>query len=59
MAREHHATSSVEDAIVRGSGYILEELEKGGINIFGGRRLLLAKLVETDKEFVINSLSVL
>ena len=58
MAGKHHAASSVEDAIVRVSGYIIEELEKGGIGIFGSRSLLLAELIDTDKEFVIDNLSV-
>ena len=49
----------VEDSIVRISGYIIKELEKGSIGIFGGRILLLDKLVETDKEFVINNSSVI
>ena len=51
----HHATSSIDDSIIRLSGYIIEELEKGIIVIFGGRSLLLSELVETNKEFVINS----
>ena len=55
VASEHHATSLVEDDIVRISGYIAKELEKGSIGIFGGRSLLLANIVETNKEFVINS----
>ena len=54
MAREHHVTILVEDAIIRLSGYIIEELEKDSIGIFGGKRLLLADLVNTDKDFVIN-----
>ena len=58
MDGEHYATSSVEDAIVRVSGYIIEELEKSSIGIFGGRSLFLAELIETYKEFVINILSV-
>ena len=49
MDAEHHATILVEDAIVRVSGYIIEELEKGSICIFGGRSLLLEDLVETDQ----------
>ena len=59
MASEHHATSSVEDGIVRISGYIIKELEKGIVGVFGGRILLLADLVDTNKEFVINILSVI
>ena len=59
VASEHHATSLVEDDIVRISGYIAKELEKGSIGIFGGRSLLLANIVETNKEFVINSSSVI
>ena len=55
MASEHHATSSVEDTIVRISGYIIKELEKGSVCVFSGRSLLLADLVKTDKEFFINS----
>ena len=35
------------------------ELEKGSIGIFGGRILLLAKLVDTNKEFLIKSLSLI
>ena len=58
MAGYHHATSLLEDAIVRVSVYIIEESEKGSIGIFGVRSLLLAELVETNKEFVINSSSV-
>ena len=58
MAREHHVTILVEDAIIRLSGYIIEELEKDRIGIFGGKRLLLADLVNTDKDFVINRSSV-
>ena len=54
MTGEHHATCSVEDAIVRVSGYIIEESEKGSIGIFGGRSLLLAELVKTNKESVID-----
>ena len=54
VASEHHATSLVEDAIVRTRGYIINESEKGSIGIFGGRSLFLNKLVETDKEFVNN-----
>ena len=55
MAGKYHATISIEDAIVRVSGYIIEELENGSIGIFGGISLLLAKLVEINKEFVIKS----
>ena len=55
MAGENHVTSLVEDAIVRVSGYIIEELEEGSIGIFGGRCLLLAEIVDTNKESVINS----
>ena len=40
------------------SVYMIDELEKGSIGIFGGRSLFLYELVETDKEFVINSSSV-
>ena len=58
VAGEHHSTSSVEDAIVRVSGYIIEELEKGSIGIFCGRSLLLAELVDTNNAFFINSWSV-
>ena len=58
MAGKHHATISIEDAIVRVSGYIIEELENGRIGIFSGISLLLDKLVEINKEFVINRLSV-
>ena len=41
----------VEDAIVRISGYIVKELEKGSIGVFDGRSMLLAEIVKTDKEF--------
>ena len=58
MAGEHHATSSVGDAIARISGYIIEELEKGSIVIFGGRSLLLNEIVDTNKNFFINISSV-
>ena len=58
MADKHHATSWVEDAIIRVSGYIIKELEKGSIDIFSGRSLLLDELVDTNKEFVINIASV-
>ena len=58
MAGKHHATISIEDAIVRVSGYIIEELENGSIGIFSGISLLLADLVDINKEFVINSSSV-
>ena len=50
---EHHATISIEDAIVRVNGYIIEDLENGSIGIFSGRSLLLAELIDTNKEFVI------
>ena len=56
---EHHATSLVKYAIVRVSGYIIEELEKGSIGIFDGRRLWLANIVDTDEEIFINSSSAL
>ena len=59
MASEHHSIRLVDDTIVRTSGYIIKELEKGSIGIFGGRSLLLAMLIENDKEFVINSLIVI
>ena len=55
MDGKHHVASLVEGAVVKVSGYIIEELEKGNIGIFGGRSLLLAELVETDKDFVIDS----
>ena len=58
MDGEHHATSLVEDAIIRVSGYIIKELQKGSIGIFGGRSLLLEKIDDTDKEFFINRSSV-
>ena len=58
MAGKHHATILIEDAIVRVSGYIIEELENGSIGIFSGISLLLADLVDINKEFVINSSSV-
>ena len=58
MAGKHHATISIEDAIVMVSGYIIEELENGSIGIFGGISLLLAELVEISKEFFINSSSI-
>ena len=58
MASKHHATISIEDAIVRLSGYIIEELDNGRIGIFSGISLLLADLVDINKEFVINSSSV-
>ena len=51
MASNHHDTSLVNDSIVRISGYIIKELEKGSVGVFGGRRLLLAELVDTYKEF--------
>ena len=56
MYSKHHATRSVKEAIIRISGYIIKELEKGSVGVFGGGSLLLANLVETNKEFVINSL---
>ena len=59
MARDHHANISVEDAIFRISVYIVKELEKVSIGVFGVRILLLDKLVETGKDFVINSSSVI
>ena len=59
MASEHHSTSSVKDAIVRISGYIIKELEKGSIDVFGGVSLLLAELFDTYKEIFIHSLSVI
>ena len=58
MDGEHHATSLVEDAIIRVSGYIIKELQKGSIGIFGGRSLLLEKIDDTDKEFFIDRSSV-
>ena len=41
MAGEHHATILIDDAIVRVSVYIIEELENGSICIFGGRSLIV------------------
>ena len=55
MASDHHTTILVKDAIVRISGYIIKELEKGSVGVLCGRSLLLAKLVETDKEFLSTS----
>ena len=52
MASKHHATSLVNDAIIRISGYIVKELEKGSISVFVGRSLLLEKLVETNMDFL-------
>ena len=49
MSGKHHTTSSVEDDIIRVSGYIIEELEKSSIGIFGDRSFFFAKLVETNK----------
>ena len=49
MASKHHTTSSVEEAIIRVSGYITKDLDKGSIGVFGGRLFLLAELVETNK----------
>ena len=49
VAGKHHATSSVEDTVARVRGNIIEELEKGSIGIFGGRILLLANIIETNK----------
>ena len=51
MASKHNATILVDDSIVRISGYIINELDKGSIGIFGGISLLLDKIVDTDKEF--------
>ena len=59
VAREHHATNLVNGAIVSISDYIIKELEKESVGVFGGRSLLLADLVETYKGFVINGLSVI
>ena len=58
MASKHHVTSLVEDAIIKVSVYIIEDLEKGSIVIFGGRSLFFANLVDTNKEVVINRSSV-
>ena len=41
MAIEHHVTRLAEYAIIRISGYIVKELEKGSISVFVGRSLLL------------------
>ena len=59
VVRNHHSISLVEDAIVRIISYIIKELEKVRIGIFSGRSLLLAKIVGTKNEFVINSLRVM
>ena len=59
MASEHHATSSLKDDIVRISGYIIKELEKGRVGVFCCGRLLLANIVDTNKDFVINSLRII
>ena len=58
MSREYHATSLVEDDIVRVSGDIIEKLEKGSIGICSSRILLLADPADTNDGFVINNLSV-
>ena len=59
VVSEHHATSLVEDEIVRMSGYIIKELEKGSVGVFGGRILFLAELVDINKEFFIKISSVI
>ena len=57
--QQAHATILVDDAIIRISGYIINELDKGSIGIFGGISLFLDKIVDTNKEFFINSSSII
>ena len=52
MSSNHLSTISVNNDIVKISGYIIKELEKGSVGVFGGRGLLLSDLVETEKEFL-------
>ena len=52
MASNNHATSSVKDSIVWISCYIIKEVEKVSVGVFGYGILLLSNLVEVYKKFL-------